>query len=309
MTSRISRRLFLGSTLSAAGFVAVPGALVGAPLSIARKGAPRFLVGLAAYSFREYFEDSSHTRQKQVDPSRQIGLKGFIDYVAEQGCQGAELTSYYFPPEFDREFLLELRRHAFLKGVEISGSAVGNTFTLPDGPELDAEISRVLRWIDHCATLGAPHLRVFAGSPKGISTPDAIKQCVTALKRCADHAGDRGVMLGVENHGGIVAKAEVLEEIIHAVNHDWVRVNLDTGNFYSATPYDDLARLAPYAVNVQLKVEINSQPGGKSEADLKRIVEILRRANYQGYLTLEYEAAEDPWAAIPRHLEAIRGLI
>jgi hydroxypyruvate isomerase len=42
---------------------------------------------------------------------------------------------------------------------------------------------------------------------------------------------------------------------------------------------------------------------------LKRIVAILREANYQGWVTLEYEAAEDPHTAVPRLLGEMRGLL
>ena len=86
-------------------------------------------------------------------------------------------------------------------------------------------------------------------------------------------------------------------------------MNLDTGNFHSADPYADLAKLAPYAVNVQVKTEISRGGKPKEEADLARIVNILREARYSGYVVLEYEAAEDPMTAIPRHIKTLRSLI
>ena len=74
-------------------------------------------------------------------------------------------------------------------------------------------------------------------------------------------------------------------------------------------PYRDLERIAPYAVNVQWKAEVSPRRQNKQPADLKRIVQILRDANYQGYMVLEYEAAEDPWPAVPRLLQEMRKLI
>ncbi|MBC8096329.1 MAG: sugar phosphate isomerase/epimerase, partial [Akkermansiaceae bacterium] len=73
--------------------------------------------------------------------------------------------------------------------------------------------------------------------------------------------------------------------------------------------YKDFAACAPYAVNVQWKAEISPRGGQKQPADLKRIVKILRAANYQGYVALEYEAAEDPWTAVPRLLKEMREII
>jgi hydroxypyruvate isomerase len=69
-----------------------------------------------------------------------------------------------------------------------------------------------------------------------------------------------------------------------------------------------LEQIAPYAVNAQLKVEMF--PNGKrEEADIARILSILRTANYSGWVALEYEAEEPPLTAIPKWLEAIKKLI
>ncbi len=86
-------------------------------------------------------------------------------------------------------------------------------------------------------------------------------------------------------------------------------MNLDTGNFRSADPYADLAKLAPYAVNVQVKTEIQRQGKKKEEADLGRLIDILKHAKYRGYVALEYEAAEDPLVAIPRHIAQLKTLV
>ena len=77
----------------------------------------------------------------------------------------------------------------------------------------------------------------------------------------------------------------------------------------TADPYGDLARCAPYAVNVQLKTEIQTRGQKKEPADLSRLIQILRDAKYQGYVTLEYEAAEDPWKAVPGVLKKLRALL
>ena len=66
--------------------------------------------------------------------------------------------------------------------------------------------------------------------------------------------------------------------------------------------------IAPYGVCVQVKTEVS--PNGKKEpADLARMVKILKDANYHGYLALEYEAAEDPKVAVPRHIKELRKLL
>jgi sugar phosphate isomerase/epimerase len=307
---RETRRSWLAAAGAAVGGL-VPGHRSDAIEPVPRSGSARLRLGLAAYGFRQFFRWSRGKEQAPADPARGLTPAAFVDLAADMGCAGAELTSYYFPPDTTASDLLDLRRRAFLRGVAISGSAVGNNFARPRGPELDREIADVKRWIDHAATLAAPHLRVFAGPvPQGVPEEEARRNCIAALEECCDHAGTRGVVLGLENHGGIVATADGLLEIVKAVRSPWFGVNLDTGNFHSADPYAELARCVPYAVNVQYKVEIRRGEKAPPEpADAARVVKLLRDGGYQGFLTLEYEAAEDPFAAVPRHLAELRRLI
>jgi len=306
-----TRRHFLGRTALGLGGMAsitwlAPSTCAIEPL--ARAGKPRLKLGLAAYSFRQYFKEGKGTKPK-ADSAKRIDMLQFIDYCAEHDC-AAEVTSYYFPAKITDEFLLNLKRHAFLRGVPISGSAVGNVFTHPPGPKRDAEIKSVKEWIDHAAVMGAPHIRVFAGEAQKTSRDEAKKLCISALEECCDYAGHKGVVLGLENHGGIVAEAADFLDIIRAVKSPWCGVNFDSGNFHTDDPYRDLELIAPYAVNVQWKAEVQPRAAKqKQPADLKRVVKILREANYQGYVVLEYEAAEDPWTAVPRLLKEMRELI
>jgi sugar phosphate isomerase/epimerase len=268
------------------------------------------MLSVAAYSFRQYFKDTSHEREGETNAASRIDLFQFVDHCASWGVAGAELTSYYFPPNPDGDFLRKLRRHCFLRGVDISGTAVGNTFTLAPGPKRDEQIQSVKKWIDHAALLGAPHIRVFAGeAARGMPKEEAKRLCLAALEECADYAGQRGIFLGIENHGGIVAEADDLLEIVRAVKSPWVGLNLDSGNFHTADPYADFERCAPYAVNVQIKSEIQPRGQKAGEADLARFASLLRAAHYQGYVALEYESAADPWKAVPPLLERLKKIL
>jgi sugar phosphate isomerase/epimerase len=274
-----------------------------------RPGSPRLLLSLAAYSFRDYFVDGNNKQDKITDPAKRLDMFKFIDFCADHGCHGAEVTSYYFPANPGAEYLLKLKHHAFMRGVEISGTAVGNTFTRPLGdPRRKEEVASVKKWIDKAQILGAPHIRVFAGSADGKSKAEAQKLCIEALEECCDYAATKGIMLGLENHGGIVAEADDTIEIVRAVKSPWLGINLDTGNFHTEDPYGDIAKCAPYAVNVQFKSELQKKGQKKELTDFARLFTILRQANYQGYVALEYEAAEDPWKAVPDLLKRMKEL-
>ena len=300
MNPNLPRRRFIQAVGTAlAGTVLTPSALHSIE-PIQRAGQPRLLLSLAAYSFRDFFKDANRAANAPAGPAREFDLFKFIDYCADHGCAGAEPTSYYFPKDVTEDYLLRLRRQAFLRGVAISGTAVGNTFTLPPGPKRDAEIASVKQWIDRAAVLGAPHIRIFAGNaPKDVTKAEATRLCTEAIEECADYAGKKGVFLGLENHGGIVAEPDDLLAIIRAVKSPWVGINLDSGNFHTDDPYRDLARCVPYAVNVQFKAEIAPRGQKAGPADFARLVKMLRDGNYQGFVALEYESKEDPWKAVP----------
>jgi hydroxypyruvate isomerase len=55
-------------------------------------------------------------------------------------------------------------------------------------------------------------------------------------------------------------------------------------------------------------VEITTN-GKKGETDLKRVVEILRKSGYSGWVALEYEAKEEPLEAIPKWLNKLRPIV
>ncbi|MEO7297185.1 MAG: sugar phosphate isomerase/epimerase family protein [Verrucomicrobiota bacterium] len=305
MRSQISRRNFFKTSALASAALAGIGLLENFSRAIEpfhRSGRPRFPLSIAAYSFRDFF--------KTKDAAKQIDLFKFINFCAEQGCQGTELTSYYFPTPVTTDYLLKIKRHCFLRGIEISGTAAGNNFALPKGEELIEQINGVKKWIDHAAIMGAPHIRVFAGkAADGLSDAEARKMCIGSLEEVCDYAGTKGIFLGLENHGGIVAEAVGILEIIKAVKSPWLGINLDTGNFHTADPYADLIKIAPYAVNVQMKAAMRTEDEKVPKpADLKRLFQILRDANYQGYVALEFEKKGDPWVEVPILLKQMKEL-
>jgi sugar phosphate isomerase/epimerase len=299
-----TRRDFLRS-----GFAVGIGTLVGGGAAhaiepIARKPAPGvpLKLSLAAYSFRQLLD------LKRTDSSRWT-LLDFVERSAGWGTDGVELTEYYFEKPITAAYVSRLKHRAYLLGQTITGTPVGNTFTHAPGEARERELKRVREWIDVSADLGSPCIRVFAGSaPRRVAEAVARRNVVECLEAVGEHAARRGVFLAVENHGGVVATADGLLAIVRAVQCPWVAVNLDTGNFRTGDPYGDLAKVAPYAVSVQFKVAM-VRDRKKEPADPARVVKILRDAHYRGFVTLEYEEGEDPLAAVPRHLEALRKVL
>lgn len=293
----MDRRDFCWTGLAGLTGLALGGA---APLGRAaepmdRVGPPHFKFSLAAYSYRGLLQAGDMT------------LEEFIDDCARFGLDGTELTSYYFPAEVTPEYLRKLRMHAFRRGLDVSGTAVGNDFGSPEGEPRKKQIAHVKRWVDFAALLSAPVIRIFAGhQKKGVSAEESHRLMVAGMEACCAYAGERGVFLALENHGGPTATADGLLKLVRDVDSPYLGVNLDTGNFHTEDVYGDLARCAPYAMNVQVKVVIRGANGVRKPTDYTRLAKILRDAGYQGYVALEYEEKGDPRKACREELDKLR---
>jgi sugar phosphate isomerase/epimerase len=297
-----TRRHFLQSTLAAGAVAGLSGVPAQAIEPIRRSGRPLIKLSLAAYSFRQFLD----LRRK---PRPTMTLDDFIDLAAGLPLDAVELTAYYFAQTTPR-YLADLKGRCTRLGLDISGTAVGNNFCVTDESRLKQQIADVKRWIEHTSRLGGKTMRIFAGSlERGDTEERARARVLAAFQEVCEHAGQYGVYLALENHGGITGTATQMLALVQAVKSDWFGVNWDTGNFNTADPYADLARIAPYAVVSQIKTEVQRAGKTKEEADLKRLLSILRTANFRGYVALEYEAAEDPKRAVPRALTQLRQLV
>jgi sugar phosphate isomerase/epimerase len=295
-----TRRAFLTGSATALAAAALP-PVATAIEPVKRSGRTRMRVGLAAYSMRESLQAKPGTKGA-------MDLLGFIDWAATVDTDAVELTSYFFPETVTKDYLNEIKRRCHLNGLDISGGAIRNNFTMPDGPELEKWFTHLDTWLDHYAAIGAPVIRVFAGvPPKGISEEDGIRNAIANLKRACTMAATRGVILGLENHD-YLTNIDRMMPIIKAVDSPWFGVNFDSGNVDRDDVYPELAKIAPYAVNVQLKVE-TGPPRAKKPTDTRRVIDLLVKANFRGYVVLEYESKPDPYEAVPLHLRELRAAI
>ncbi len=303
MPKHKNRRDFLrDTTLIAAGAV---GGLAGGlfPLGssaiepVLRAGSAKFKFSLAGYSYRKLLSGNPP----------ELTLDDFLLDCAKMGLEGTEPTSYYFPKQVTPEYLRHLKHLAFRLGLDISGTAVGNDFCHPPGEKRDGQIAHVKQWIDWAEILGAPVIRIFSGNPHGGQTVDEARRlAVEAIEECCDYAGRHGVFLALENHGGLTSGVDGMLRLVHDVKSPWFGVNFDSGNFHSEDLYGDLAKIAPYTLNAQIKVVVSGPDRKRVPSDFRRLAQILTDANYRGYIVLEYEENEDPRVACPRYMEQLR---
>ena len=294
----LSRRRFLAaSAVTVTGRLRPPLATAIDPIK-RPTDKPDLKLSLAAYSMRQFLDLKKPT----------MTLFEFIDFAAELPLDAVELTSYYWA-ETTAAYADKLKAHAAKKKLAISGVPVGNNFCVRNETKYKAEIQKVKDWTARAAKVGATTVRIFAGTlEKGDTLAEAQKRVVAALNECCAVAAKLGVLLALENHGGITDTPEHLLDLVKPVKSKALGVNIDTGNFRTADPYADIAKIAPYGVVSQVKTEVF--PGGKKEeANLAKVVKILKTANFHGYVALEYEAKENPKVAVPKYVKELRKLL
>lgn len=285
----MNRRLFL-----AAAAAAPAGAALAQPAENLPKKA-RLKPALCAYSFRQDLQSKAKTYEDLV--------RACVDWDVD----GLDMTVYWVPST-DPAWLHSLRRLAYRCGVEIYSIAIRTELTRSEPKERDAEVDNIRKWVDVAAELGAGHIRVFGGYLRGgVTEEQAVPWVVECLQRGGEYAGSRGILLGLENHGGITTRAERILEILRKVNSPWVGINLDTGNF-PQDPWRQMEICLPHAVNVQVKSEMTHENGQRGPQDWDRVVKLVAASGYKGYLSLEYEAKEPAATAVPRLLGELRTL-
>jgi sugar phosphate isomerase/epimerase len=270
-------------------------------------------VALNAYSFARVLND--YIRGREGDP---MTLFDLVDFCALHKIDALDATGYYFvgyPEVPTDEYIYNLKKYAFLMGVDFSGTGITNDFANPDPEARKKDVQRVKDWVDVAAKLGAPVLRVFSGKvPEGYEDKwdEVAKWMVDCLREVAEYGQSKGVMIGVQNHGDMMATGEQTVKVLKMVNHPWLGLVLDTGYFQSDDPYKDMEMCVPYAINWQVKESVTGARN-LTPIDLDRIMKIVRNANYRGYLPVETLSTPgrpyDPHTLVPEFVVRVRAAI
>jgi len=271
---------------------------------------PRVKFAIASYSYWHF--------TKSAYP-----IKKVIDHAAELGAEGVDVLKVQMADE-SPSFLQGLKRHALLNGVDLVCLSVHQDFVDPDRAKRAHQVAKTLGYIDIAHELGIPCIRLNTGrwnttptfdelmAKRGIepvlpgyTEDDGFKWCIDAIEQCMGHAEKKGVVLALENHWGLSRTPEGLLRIVDAIDSPWLRVLMDTGNFLE-NPYPKLEMIAPKTVFVQAKTYFGGGEWYELDLDYTRIAKILRKVNYRGYISLEFEGKEDAQTAVPKSLEMLR---
>jgi L-ribulose-5-phosphate 3-epimerase len=269
-------------------------------------------IGVSTYSFWQF-----------NGPKENSPIEACIEKAAGMGFDGIELLLMQMQSE-DSSYLQKLKRQAFHAGLDIMGFSTHQGFVYPDKKTRDEEVAKTIRQIELAYQLGIPTMRLNTGrwnttksfddlmANKGIEpilegytidqgfewVIDAIGQCIPTAEKC-------GVVLGLENHWGLGRTSEGVLRIVNAIDSPWLQITSDTGNFLE-NQYEQLEIMAPKTCLIQAKTYFGGGKWYTLDIDYRRVAEIFRKANYKGYVSIEFEGNEDPMTAVPKSLEMVR---
>ena len=267
------------------------------------------------------FAVSTYSYWHFTDPK--VPVQKVIEQAAGLGFEGVELLHRQMDVE-EPAYLNSLKQLAFRHGLSLPMLSIHQDFVSPDAAERQAAVDHTKKCIALAARLGIPAIRLNSGrwntiksfddlmKVKGDEPPiqgytdeDAFKWCVECIKACLPDAEAAGVQLALENHWGLSTKVEALLRIHKDVSSPWLGINLDTGN-WPGDPYAGIEALAPHATIVQAKTYYGGGVWYTLDLDYKRIANILKKAGFKGWVSLEMEGKEAAETAVPKSLAVLR---
>ncbi|HEV3164065.1 MAG TPA: SMP-30/gluconolactonase/LRE family protein [Isosphaeraceae bacterium] len=257
-----------------------------------------------------------------------IDIFGFLALCRGLGLEGASLHIRDLPGT-QPEVLAKVRRACLDHGLSIAMVTVSTNFGQPE-PKQAGELAQARDAIRVASFLGAPLLRVFAGSaPQGDDRQAAWARSVAAVRKVCEEAAQAGLPIGLQNHnhGALCATGADVLRFQKDVDHPNFTIVLDCGQFLGspgasgaraeaarARPdelYESIRMVAPLARHVRVKFYQPRPDGSEPGIDYDQVLDILRAVHYPGFLDIVYEPdprlGEDVQTALPRVVTFLRG--
>ena len=279
-------------------------------------------VSVSSYSFSQYIRAGKMTQFDTVAKAKELGFDA-IEFTDIDGKGDLELQ---------KENARKIRAEADRVGIEINAYTIGANLYSDSQADMDAEVERLKGQVDVAKILGAKVMRhdvcyTLAKTGNGRSFDRMLPFIADNARKVTAYAETQGIKTCTENHGYIAQDSDRVERLVNAVAHDNYGLLVDMGNFICAdeNPASAVSRVAPYAIHVHIKdMRVRPEPTescknmtrganffcgtvvGEGDVPVKKCLQILKRAGYDDFVSLEYEGPEDCIAGITRGLANIR---
>ena len=269
------------------------------------KPGPPYKLSLAQWSFHKQLFDG------------EMSNTDFIAQANKMGFEGVEFVSQFFQDKVTdfryldtlKESLRTNEMHAVMIMVDIAG----NLGTSSDEQVRTDAVTQHKLWVDAARHIGADYVRVNAHGDG--NAKDMMVACVKSLKELSLYGREAGVSILVENHGSFSSDADWLVTTLTRVGaknvyaladfDNWC-IERENGKLWGAPctkeydRYEGMEKILPFSRGLSLKSFDFDEKGNETKTDFERMFKLIDKADYKGYLGVEYEGDMPPIEGISK---------
>ncbi len=285
-------------------------------------------IGVSSYSFAKHVRQTGCTYLELCALAKELGFDG-IEFTDLTPAEWEKLGVHSAP-----ECAALIRNTCAELGLDVVSYTVGADFY---GKDPEEEVKRLCACVDVAVALGAPVMRHDATltipTDHLVGWHEVIEKIAPYIRRVTEYAESKGVRTCTENHGFYLQAPDRVETLIRTVNHPNYGWLCDMGNFLcaDADPAAAVKVAAPYTFHVHAKDFLfkDSHMGqapvgffktnggnfirgtvvGHGVVPVAKCVRTLKKAGYDGYMSIEFEGMEENIPALQAGLSFLRSVV
>jgi L-ribulose-5-phosphate 3-epimerase len=228
--------------------------------------------------------------------SGKLDILGVPAFYKEQGIPAISYNDMFFKTT-DDAYIDQVKAAVAAAGRVVTSYIIEGNLAIADDARRNEQIEADKRKMRAGKRLGASIVRINVGNTARENADDTLgaDRVIKAFnEQLVPLAKELNIKISMENHGGVSKTAANIVRIIKATDPKWVGALVDFGNFPIEHKYEEVEMVAPYALVTHVKVNVFDDKGEAKEYDFPRLLAMLKKVNYKGPLSIEYEGKGDP---------------
>ncbi|HWQ54531.1 MAG TPA: sugar phosphate isomerase/epimerase family protein [Bryobacteraceae bacterium] len=241
------------------------------------------LLACETYSYRELIR------------SGKLDMVSVPAFYKEQGIKGISYNDMFFQ-SLDDAYLDQVKAAVKRANRVVSCYVIEGNLAMADEAKRREQIEADKKKMRAAHRLGAPVVRINVGNTgkEGVDDTLGVERVVAAFKELLPLAKELKLKISIENHGGVSKTAANIVRIIKETDPKWVGSLVDFGNFPADVRYPEIEAVAPFAFVTHVKVNNFDEKGEATDYDFPRVLKSLKKVNYKGAISIEFEGKGDP---------------
>jgi sugar phosphate isomerase/epimerase len=169
---------------------------------------------------------------------KSMTILDWIELAASLGVDGLEMHTLFFEA-MDEVELERVKTACRQHRLDLPMMCFSPDFTHPDPDRRQEELKKQKRAIDLTVRMGGRFCRTLTGQDRpGLDRQQAIRWCVEMIRQAVEYAGERGIVLNIENHykdgyweyPEFALRSEIFLEIVGQIDSPFFGINFDPSN-------------------------------------------------------------------------------